>query len=125
MLSPLDVIKIYDQSIDPANWKRVVCICPSEGLFYRINSYDDYPIGVPIPKDPNHSSFLRWDSFIECGKYPLDLDDFTINEALKANGGKPLGRVDRSHAQAICAAVQLQATISKDVKNLIWASLKC
>lgn len=124
-LQPLDVIKIYDRSIDPANWKRVVCICPSEGLFYRINSYDDYPIGVLLPREPNHSHFLKWDSYIECGKYPLELDDYTIEKALESNGGNVLGRVSQIHASDICAAVQLQNTISKDVKDLIRAALGC
>ncbi len=125
LLKSLDVILIWDVNIDPANWKRVVCICPKENLFYRINSYDDYPIGVFIPKDPNHANFLKWDSYIECGKYPIELDDFQIEQALNSNNGKKLGSVNRIHAQAICDAVQLQQTIAKDVKVLIHAALGC
>jgi hypothetical protein len=124
-LQALDVIMIFDRSINPANWKRVVCICPNEGLFYRINSYDDYPIGVFLPKDPNHTAFLRWDSYIECGKYPLELDDYTISKALEANKGQVLGRVNSIHAPEIYAAVQLQKTISRDIKALIKSALGC
>ena len=122
MLQPLDVIKIFDRAIEPPNWKMVVCICPREGLFYRINSYDDFPIGVPILKDPDHR-FLKWDSFIECGRYAIELDDHQIGEALKQSGGKPVGRIARSYAQEIVGAVQLQPTISREVKRLIAAAL--
>jgi hypothetical protein len=124
-LRALDVIWFYDKDIDPTGWKRVVCICPNEGLFYRINSYDDYPIGVPIPMEPHHTAFLKWDSFIECGKYPLELDDYTVQQALDRSSGQPLGRVYSTHAQQICDAVQLQSTISKDVKNLTRQALGC
>ena len=125
LLRALDVIKVYDKSIDPANWKRVVCICPSEGLFYRINSYDDYPIGVFLPMEPHHSAFLKWDSYIECGKYPIELDDYTIEKALDSNNGRVLGCINIIHAPEICAAVQLQKTISNDVKALIKSALGC
>jgi hypothetical protein len=124
-VTALDVIWIWDTSIDPANWKRAVCICPDDGLFYRINSYDDYPIGVFIPQQPNHSDFLKWDSYIECGKYPLELDDYQVDESLKRSNNAPLGKVSAIHAQDICDAVKLQSTISKEVKRLIHAALGC
>lgn len=124
-LRPLDVIWFYDTDVDPAKWKRVVCICPLDGLFYRINSNDDFPIGVLIPRDPHHVCFLKWDSYIECGKYPIELDDYQIQKALDANGGTPIGRVNSAHAPQICAAVQLQSTIPKVTKNLIFSALGC
>lgn len=125
MLSGLDVIKIYDTEINPPNWKRVFCICPAEGLFYRINSHDARPIGVLVPRNPHHTGFLDHDSYIECGKYPLEIDDFKIKKYLESNGGNVMGRVHNMHAQAICDAVQLQSTIDKEVKRLIRRALGC
>ena len=121
----LEVIWFYDTEISPANWKRVVCICPEEGLFYRINSEDNNPIGVFLPKDPNHSSFLRWDSYLECGKYPLELDEYDVNKSLEQSNGVSLGKIDSLHAAQIYAAVQLQSTIDKELKRLIKLALGC
>lgn len=86
----------------------IVCICPEDGLFYRINSHDDRPLGVLVPREPNHITFLKWDSFVECGKYPLEIDDARIQMALSANKGNVLGHIHKCHAQEIYQAVQLQ-----------------
>ena len=75
--------------------------------------------------EPNHRSFLKWDSFIECGKYPLELDDYQIGKALADNKGNVLGKVDKVHAPEIYAAVQLQKTIANDIKELIRVALGC
>lgn len=123
MLSVLDVIIIHDVETRPPKTKMVVCICPEEGLFYRINSYDDYPIGVAISKDPYHN-FLKWDSFIECGKYPIELDDFSVQSSLQRSGGKPIGRIHQQHAEEIGRAVLSQPTISKDLKKVILNALR-
>lgn len=124
MLRVLEVIWIYDTSIDPSKMKMVVCICPCDNLFYRINSENEYPIGVPIPKDPNHS-FLQWDSYLQCGKDVIELDDYVIQKALAANGGRPIGRISAVHVPEICAAIQVQLTVNKATKQMIKNALGC
>ncbi len=120
-ISPLDVIIITDKEIKPPGPKMVVCICPKYGMFYRINSYPDYPIAVLIQQLPNHT-FLKWDSFIECSKSPIELDDAIINSAIERTKG-PIGKIAQRHAAEILGAVQLQSTIAPEIKAQVKSAL--
>jgi hypothetical protein len=124
MLNALDVIWVDDDYVNPAKKKMWVCICSEDNLFYRINSHNDFPIGVLLPKEPHHSDFLIHDSYLECGRNPLELDDFSIQKSLDSNNGKPTGRIHNSYAKEIFDAIQLQPTISKELKQIIRASFK-
>ncbi len=123
MLQILDVIRITDDKIKPPGPKMVVCMVPDIGLFYRFNSHSDYSIAVLVPEKPNHP-FLSWDSYIEVGETPLQLDEFTVQKAIKSCGGAPLGQVHHSHIPDICAAVQSGETLSVKARNKIISVLQ-
>jgi hypothetical protein len=82
-VSALDVIWIWDGFIKPPGPKMVVCIEPSLGFFYRINSEGKWQFPVPL-RNVDHP-FLKHDSFIECGE-PFELDDYLIDESVRRNG---------------------------------------
>ena len=65
----------------------------------------------------------KWDSYIECSEQPIELDEFTIDESLRRNGGKPLGKISSKHISDICSAVQLRKTIAKELKYSMFAAL--
>ena len=122
MISALDVIWIKDNDIDPPASKMVVCLCPKMLLFFRINTYNEYPIPVAIPKEPNHK-FFKWDSYIECSEQPIELDEYTVSESIRKSGGKPLGKISPKHTKEICSVVQLRKTIAKELKSAIFSAL--
>lgn len=115
MITPLDVIWIFDALIEPPHPKMVACVNPEDGVFYRINSRPFFKPCVPLPKDPDHP-WLDHDSYLHID--PLVLDDYIVGEALKRNGlvgrispqlSKPIKRITLdvrcmtlSERQAIC-----------------------
>ncbi|TWH01416.1 hypothetical protein L614_002400000210 [Ochrobactrum sp. J50] len=82
MLEPLDVILVFDVHIDPAKPKFWVCLCPDEGIFFRINSKSVWRPCFPISREDN--KFLDHDSYVECNL--LELDEYLIREAIVSKG---------------------------------------
>ncbi|RJF89076.1 hypothetical protein D3874_20595 [Oleomonas cavernae] len=109
MVRALEVIWIYDEKIDPANWKMAICVEPSLGIYLRINSDGWRDGSIPILQ-ADYPSFLKHDSFIECGQ-PFELDDYVIEHGLAAQG--------------ICDAIQKSSTIRRGDKAAIYKALGC
>lgn len=121
-LEPLDVIRIQDVLIKPPGPKMVVCVWPRAGLFYRFNSYDEYPIGILVTQKPNHP-LLEWDSYLEIGRAPIQLDEHNVQKAIHACGGAPLGKLHYSYVPAICKAIEDRDTLSARLLKAIVATL--
>lgn len=119
MLCALDVIWIYDQFIDPKDWKMAVIIEPDCLFYFRINSSDRWKPCIKLEREPNHT-FLRYDSFLEC-KLPYELTEFDVEEALKKQG--VIGRVHVSLAEQIYKLVKANPVISQDDKKAIGMAL--
>jgi hypothetical protein len=96
----------------------VVCICSVSGFYFRINS-KPWPEAVVLNL-PEHK-FLKHKSHIECNG-PLDLDDYTILESIKAHG--VVGRIDLAVVPAIVEAVERCRSIAPADKEIIFSSLK-
>ena len=97
----------------------VVCIEPSLGLFFRINTEDKWQTPIRLIKTPHHE-FLHHDSYLECGD-PLELDDYVIDESVNARG--VIGTIDPSLVKDIYAAVEEARTVSPADKQKIKAAL--
>ena len=119
-LSALDVIWIWDGFIKPPGPKMVVCIEPASGFFYRINTKGKWQVPVPILKKDH--SFLKHDSFIECGD-PFELDDYIVDESIRRSG--ILGQIAKQVAPAIYRAAFTATVLSQEEKELIRAALGC
>lgn len=98
----------------------VVCIEPELGLYFRINTEGKWQTPVKLLKTDN--PFLKWDSHLECGE-PIELDDYCIQESLRVNNDRPLGRLSAKLIPEIVSIVASARTISQDDKALIYRSL--
>lgn len=114
------MIWIRDEEIKPPGPKRVVCVEPFLGIFFRINSGSDHDGSVEILLTDH--PFLKWDSYVECGD-PLELDEYTINMALNQSG--IIGRIHPKYAEKICAAVRACGILSRADRNAICKALGC
>lgn len=119
MIRPLEIILIDDDTVRPPKPKFVACVCPSEGLFYRINSRNHWRPCIPVVRIPHHK-FLHHDSFLECGD-PLILDDYVIEESLRRSG--VIGCLHRSLCEGILSALAQARYLKESDKALIRASL--
>ncbi|RAI42558.1 hypothetical protein [Rhodoplanes roseus] len=119
MIRALDVIWIRDETIRPPGPKMVVCVEPSLGLFFRINTAPKWQHAVALARTPHHE-FLKWDSYLECGE-PLELDEYVVDESLRDRG--VIGTIDRALVREIVAAIQKARTISPADKERLKAAL--
>lgn len=113
-----EVIWILDDFIKPPGWKMMLCVAPAEGIFFRINTEDKWPVGVPI--DRRNNAFLHHDSFVECGG-PLEFDDYVIDQS-RAGQSAPM-MLDRQYLPLIAAAVGKSHRISDRDRAIILAAL--
>lgn len=120
LIAPLDVIWIRDETITPPGPKMVVCIEPSLGMFFRINTNPRWQTPIKLEKTPNHE-FLDHDSYLECGE-PLELDDYIVDDSLKYNG--IIGTISADLAVPIYNAVKEAKYISQADKEAIRKALK-
>jgi hypothetical protein len=120
LVKPLDVIWVYDGCIVPPDYKRWVCIEPTLGMFFRINSKPRWQ--TPIKLERTSHTFLKWDSYLECG-IPLELDDFAIEESVRQSG--IIGVILPTLAPSIFAAVIAITTIPDQDKEAIRKALGC
>jgi len=74
---------------------------------------------VKLVRVPHHT-FLAHDSYLECGA-PLDLDDYIIEEAVRARG--IIGKISEELVPLIVAAVTAAKSVSVNDKDLICACL--
>lgn len=77
-----EIILIPDETVEPPKPKFVVCVEPSLGLFFRINSKMWRPCVLMRVLD---HPFMKHDSYIEAGD-PLELDDYIVSEAIRKMG---------------------------------------
>jgi hypothetical protein len=120
VLKVLEVTVIYDDTIWPPGPKMVVCIEPELGVFFRINSRPNWQTPVKLEREPEHK-FLQRDNYMECSE-PLELDDYIIEQALTHG---VVGRISRTKAPEICAAVAKAIYISAEDKEKIRVALGC
>jgi len=120
LVKPLDVIRIFDGTIRPPGPKMVVCVEADAGFFFRINE-KKWQTGVPLKKK-DHPKFLTKDCHLECGE-PLELDDYTIEEAIRDKG--ILGQISPALVQAICSALANEKLLSSADIGKIRIALKC
>ena len=120
MLNALDVIWINDDCITPPGPKMVVCVEPSLGYFFRINTEENWQTPVLLAKPPN--DFLQHSSYLECG-LPLELDDYVIEQCMPPYGRGVIGRVDKSCVAAIVAAVENEKLLSAEEKAAITLAI--
>lgn len=120
LVSPLDVIVIWDEFIRPPGPKMVVCIEPVSGFFFRINSEGKCQTPVEI-KRRDHP-FLTRDSAIECGN-PFELDDYVVEESIRRHG--IIGKISVLLSSRIYAAAFGSIILSPDQKELIRVALGC
>lgn len=118
-LRPLDVIWIFDEIISPPGDKMVVCVEPTLGFFFRINSRANYQIPVPLLKVPHHG-WLHHDSYLEAGQ-PMELDDYIIDQSLADRG--VIGSVHPSVVPQIVEAMNRSKIISDVDKAAVCAAL--
>ncbi|MCB8877338.1 hypothetical protein [Acidisoma silvae] len=114
----LEVIWILDDFIKPPGPKMMVCVAPADGIFFRINSEDKWPVGVPVTSRAN--AFLHHDSFVECGG-PLEFDDYVVDQS-RSHQHAPMF-LDRQVLPAIVAAVRRSHRISDRDRTIILAAL--
>lgn len=114
MMSPGDVIWLYDGTIRPRKRKMCVCLCPEQGLFFRINTKSQWKPCVFISKAEH--SFLLHDSHVECNG-PLEIDDTSIEESLRVDS--ILGRLSAGAIKAIVKTVEASKTITPADKAII------
>jgi hypothetical protein len=112
-----DVIWISDDEISPPGPKMVVCVEPFIGLYYRINTHDNWRPCILI--DLHSHAFLKHDSFIQCEI--LELDDYVITQAL--NKGGVIGRISISVCDALIEALGYVNAPHAD-KNSIRSALE-
>lgn len=117
-MNPLDVIWISDDLIKPPGPKMIVCVEPSLGFYFRINTNDNWEPCVPIKRLPNHL-FLKHDSFIECTI--LDIDDWVINRSLELRG--IIGRISTEVCGPLIEALGYAQGARRD-RNAIRAVLE-
>ena len=119
MLKALDVIRILDVFIRPPGPKRVVCVEPDLGLFFRI--YSEPKSQTPILlKVKDYTEFLKHDSYLECG-CPFELDEYTVYESIRDHG--ILGRLKSDIVPQIVQVVQGEQRVSPADKSSIIAIL--
>ena len=79
----MEVVWIHDDFIKPPGPKMVVCVEPTLGLFYRINTQDKWQIGVLLEQASN--SFLDHDSYIDHlwagGLYEIVMYPYNLHQA--------------------------------------------
>jgi hypothetical protein len=97
----------------------VVCVEPTCGFFFRINSKPKWQQPVKLVRAPDHT-FLAHDSYLECGA-PLDLDDYIVEEAIREKG--IVGKISEALVPQIVAAVVAAKSISAADRDLICACL--
>ncbi|MFM2280140.1 MAG: hypothetical protein RLZZ444_2371 [Pseudomonadota bacterium] len=118
MMKALDVTWISDSEIQPPGPKMVICVEPHIGLYFRINSNDNWEPCIPILRIPDHP-FLKWDSFIECTI--LEIDDYIINQALRKSG--VIGTISKSLCDPLIKALGYASGSRRD-KNAIITVLE-
>jgi hypothetical protein len=118
-LRVLEVIWIRDETIHPPGPKMVVCVEPSLGFFFRINTEPHWQTPVLLERLPHHQ-FLANDSHLECGD-PLELDDYIIEESINFRG--VIGSIHPSLAQQIYAAISAARTVRQSDKELVRIAL--
>jgi hypothetical protein len=119
VLKALDVIRIMDVFIRPPGPKMVVCVEPSLGFFFRINSEPKWQTPIPL-KFRDYPEFLTHDSYLECG-CPFELDEYTVYESIRDNG--ILGRLKTDVVPQIIQVVQDEQLLSPADKSAIIATL--
>ena len=114
LLTPGDVVRVWDRQVRPPKQKRLICIAPDRQLFLRINSDPKFA--------PNHlllaaeSDFLDHDSYVE-------LRQLIRPYAYEIQQAEKLGRLTRRQAVALVAAVNEARTLQQDHKDLVAARL--
>ena len=89
-------------------------------MFARINTRGSRPGSVLITQADH--SFLRHDSYIECGGL-FELDDYVIEQSLDSTGRGVLGAISRQTIPAILAAIAEASTLRDDDKKAVMAVL--
>jgi hypothetical protein len=115
VLNALEVIWIHDECISPPGPKMVVCVEATNGYFFRINSRGHRQPAVPLLQQ-DHSSFLNWDSFLECGGF-LELDDYVVDQS------RVIGQISQKLIPDILSALNDADEISAQDKQSICAFL--
>lgn len=115
LLRPLQIIKIFDETIEPPHPKMVACVECSLGFFFRINSRANWQVSLPLIKENLHP-FLEHDSFLECG-CPLELDDFIVEESIRLKG--VVGSVHISLVPDILKVVAQERLLTRSDKAAI------
>ena len=96
----------------------IVCIEPSLGLFFRINTEGKWQTSVNLTQADH--PFLDHDSHLECGD-PLEIDDYMIEQALDRR--PVIGQVSRALIPVILAAVDGAKTLSARDKAAVRNAL--
>ena len=86
MLKPLDVIRFFDNHIDPPKQKMAACVEPTKLWFFYINSGPRFQPTILLTH-ADHSAFLTYDSHLSIQL--LELTDGEVGEA-------PIGRIHES-----------------------------
>jgi hypothetical protein len=115
ILRPLEIIKIFDETIEPPHPKMVACIEGKLGFFFRVNSRPNFQHSLKLPKEPLHK-FLEHDSYLECG-CPLELDDYLIEESVRLKG--IVGQVHESLIPEIMKIVAAERLLTEADKKAI------
>ncbi len=115
MIDTGEIILVFDENTRPPKPKLVVCVCPNEGMFFRINTHNHWPDSVLID-EKSHPGALEHDSYVSCSG-PMELDDTVIDEAIRRHG--VLGRVAPAVMAEVCKACNSSRQISARDKKAI------
>lgn len=119
MITAGDVIYIYDGTITPPDMKYLVCIVVSESLYFRINSKGHWTGSMSISGDAY--SFLRHDSYIECGSI-LEFDDDFVEQEMSERKN-PVGYLSDEDMRRLIKHIETVVQLSPRDKKKIISSL--
>lgn len=82
MLKAGDVVLIHCLSTNPPKDKFCICLCPTNKLFFFINSKQYWPKDAQIMVQPHELTFLNHDSWIDTSKV-INISQSEIRNAVK------------------------------------------
>jgi hypothetical protein len=115
-----DVIRIFDNTIAPPDYKRFLCLNVAEGWFFRINSRPHWRPNFPLPFHGNEHC-LDHDSFAEL-RGIIEYIQSEIDDALRYPANH-LGKLSEETIRALAAHLPSVITLTPDEKAKIIANL--
>ena len=115
-----DVVRVFDNLINPPSYKRFVCVSPAEGWYFRINTKPWWKPNLPIPLERNKNC-LDHDSHIELRI--IEIYEIEIEEAIRVPDNM-FGPISNDDVKRLLAAVDAAPTFTPEQRDEIRANLE-